>query len=61
MLRKAKKDLTKARAYVKKLLPRHQPKSILKNGGGSTSTQQTAASKKRGGKADRRNSSGLHR
>ena len=31
MLDKANHNLTKAREYVKKLLPRHQPKSILKN------------------------------
>ena len=34
MLNKAHQDLTKAREYVKKLLPRHQPKSILKKGSG---------------------------
>ena len=30
MLKKAQDDLSKARDYMRKLLPRHQPKSILK-------------------------------
>ena len=32
MLAKAQAELCKAYEYVKKLLPRHQAKSILKNG-----------------------------
>ena len=34
MLARSQQDLVKAKEYMKKLLPRHQPKSILKNGKG---------------------------